>query len=229
VSGRLAGRIAVISGASSGLGRASARLFAQEGAAVALLARRAERLQALAGEIEANGGDVLAIACDVAREDDVRDAVRQTVERFGRVDVLVNSAAILVQGPIVQTSLSDWQASLEINLIGTFLLIREVVPGMLERDYGRVVNVTSGWSCDGAPGYAAYGTSKAGVDSLTRSLAGEVGRADVLVNSFSPGGMKTEMWSSGPSPESVAPDVLRLATLPRGGLQGQVVRVEQRF
>jgi 3-oxoacyl-[acyl-carrier protein] reductase len=173
----------------------------------------------------------LLVACDVGDAGQARAAVERALARFGRVDVLVNNAAVLHHAPVVGTSADVWDETLAAGLSGAFYLVRAVLPGMRERGFGRIVNVTSGWSCDGAPGYAAYAAAKAGLDSLTRSLAGELGRGeDVLVNGFNPGTMQTPMWPhEGRAPEEVAPYLLRLATLPVGGFSGRIVATHERW
>jgi glucose 1-dehydrogenase len=199
--GRLAGRIAIVTGAASGLGRAIAIRFAQEGARVVVSdVRRTPREggEPTETEIAAAGGESIRVDADVSRWDDVDRLVTATVERFGRLDVIVNNAGIAgaASKPLLETSEDDWDAIMAVNLRGVFLCCKRAVGEMLgqepiEEVRGRVINVSSQHGMVGSPGHVAYCTSKGGVINLTRQLAVDYGREGVLVNAVAPGKIVT--------------------------------------
>ncbi len=188
----LRGKVVMITGASQGLGRALALAFAQEGANLIVNSRNADSLDPVAEEARGAGTEVLAIPGDVSRSTHVEQLVDAAVERFGRIDVLVNNAGLLgPRVPIEEYPEDEWRAVLEANLTGPFLLARAVLPHMLEG--GSIVNVTSGVSIEGRPRWGAYSVSKFGVEGLTQILAAELEERGICVNSVDPGGMRTEM------------------------------------
>jgi NAD(P)-dependent dehydrogenase (short-subunit alcohol dehydrogenase family) len=188
----LRGKVVMITGASQGLGRALALACAQEGANLVLNSRNADSLDPVAQEAEGLGVEVLAIPGDVSRSTHVEMLVSAAVERFGRIDVLVNNAGLLgPRVPIEEYPEDEWRKVLEANLTGPFLLARAVVPHMTEG--GSIVNVTSGVSIEGRPRWGAYSVSKFGVEGLTQILAAELEERGIRVNSVDPGGMRTEM------------------------------------
>jgi NAD(P)-dependent dehydrogenase (short-subunit alcohol dehydrogenase family) len=188
----LRGKVVMITGASQGLGRALALACAQEGANLVLNSRNADSLDPVAQEAEGAGVEVLAIPGDVSRSTHVEMLVSAAVERFGRIDVLVNNAGLLgPRVPIEEYPEDEWRKVLEANLTGPFLLARAVVPHMPEG--GSIINVTSGVSIEGRPRWGAYSVSKFGVEGLTQILAAELEERGIRVNSVDPGGMRTEM------------------------------------
>ncbi|MDP8951003.1 MAG: SDR family oxidoreductase [Actinomycetota bacterium] len=188
----LRGKVVMITGASQGLGRALTLAFAQEGANLVINSRSADSLDPVAEEAEAAGVEVLAVPGDVARTTHVEILVDAAVERFGRIDVLVNNAGLLgPRVPIAEYPEDEWREVLEANLTGPFLLARAVVPHMPEG--GSIINVTSGVSIEGRPRWGAYSVSKFGVEGLTQILAAELEERGIRVNSVDPGGMRTEM------------------------------------
>lgn len=171
----LKGRVAVVTGASSGLGADAARAYAAYGADVALVARRKERLESLAEELRGKGVKALPVACDVSREDDVRAAVERIMDYFGRVDILLNDAGVAVPGGVETLTAEEWDRSMDINVRGMFLMCKYVVPHMRERRYGKIVNISSvnATLADKVPELwrHAYNASKAAVKGLTVGMA----------------------------------------------------------
>jgi NAD(P)-dependent dehydrogenase (short-subunit alcohol dehydrogenase family) len=189
-------RVALVTGASKGLGRAVAIAFAREGATLAICARGAADLEASAAACRALGADVLAVSADVADPQDRERLVARALDRFGRVDVLVNNASTLGPTPLPLLADTDPEAFEEVvrvNLTAPFLLARALVGGMLLRGGGLVVNVSSDAAVSGYPGWGAYSAAKAGLDALSRVWAAEVSGFGVTVVSVDPGDMDTEM------------------------------------
>ncbi len=191
----LHGQVAVVTGASSGLGVTFARGLAAAGARVALAARRAERLEAVANQVESVGGESLAVPCDVAREGDVDRLVSSVLERFGRIDVLVNNAGIAHVGPAEEEDVARFREVVEVNLTGLFLCAQSVGRVMLEAGKGSIVNVASilGLVASGQIKQASYCASKGGVVNLTRELGAQWARRGVRVNAIAPGWFESEM------------------------------------
>ena len=182
---RLENKVAIITGAGQGIGAATARRFAREGAKVVLAARRLELLQSVAGEIEASGGTALARSTDVADEDAVRGLVSDTVEAFGGVDIVVNNAVLMVPGMLANHDSKAWRKNFAVSLDGAMYLMREAYTE-LAANGGAVVNVASVCALGGSVGTAGYSAAKAGMLSLTRNAAIEWG-GQVRVNSVVPG------------------------------------------
>lgn len=189
-------KIALVTGASSGIGRATALSFAGAGAPVALVGRDAEALKAVAGEIESREGMAHAIVADVTREADAERAVAETIERFGGLDILVNAAGVLSNGTIENTTLEAWDAMLNVNLRAVFHLMQLAIPH-LEARQGNIVNVSSVTGLRAFPGVLAYCVSKAGVDQLTRCAALELAGKKIRVNAVNPGVVRTQVHRRG--------------------------------
>jgi NAD(P)-dependent dehydrogenase (short-subunit alcohol dehydrogenase family) len=189
-------KIALVTGASSGIGRATALAFAGAGARVALVGRDGEALEAVAREIEARGGEAFAISADVTREADAERAVAATLERFGALDVLVNAAGGLLNGTVETTTLAAWDAMLNVNLRAVFYLMQLSVTH-LEKRGGNIVNVSSVTGLRAFPGVLAYCVSKAGVDQLTRCAALELASKKIRVNAVNPGVVRTQVHKRG--------------------------------
>jgi len=213
-SGRLAGKVALITGAGRGFGRAIALAFVREGTRVAAnyLSSQAgaEAVVAEAGRL---GAEAVALRGDVAREDDVRALVAATLERFGRLDVLVNNAGIMVRGPLLAVPPEECRRMFEVNVTGTMLCSRHALGPMIEQKGGRIINLSSQLAqrAVGGGGFAAYAATKGAIESLTRVLAAEVGVHGVTVNAIAPGGIDTDMSRDVMTPEYRA---RRLAELP---------------
>ncbi|MDQ3753257.1 MAG: SDR family oxidoreductase [Acidobacteriota bacterium] len=192
----LAGKFALITGASSGIGRATALLFAEAGAQVALVSRSREALAEVEAQIREAGGEAFVISTDVTVEDDARRAVDETVEKFGALDVLINAAGGLMSGSVETTTLTAWDEMLNVNLRAVFHLMQLAAPH-LEQRRGNIVNVSSVTGLRAFPGVLAYCVAKAGVDQLTRCAALELAAKGVRVNAVNPGVVKTEVHLRG--------------------------------
>jgi len=188
----LEGKVAVITGASKGLGKALALAYAKEGARVIINARSKGSIHPVAEEVEALGSEVLALAADVSKSADVERLVDAATQRFGKIDVLVNNAGLL--GPrvaIEEYPEDEWRRAIDANLTGPFLITKAAIPRMLEG--ASIVNVVSGVSVEGRAGWGAYSVSKFGVEGLTQILAAELEERGIRANAVDPGGMRTEM------------------------------------
>lgn len=193
--GVLANKVAIVTGASSGIGRATAMLFAQEGARVVVVARRKAKLDDLVARISAIGGQAIAVAGDVREEASAKRAVDTAVDHFGGLDIGFNNAGTLGEmGPTTEVSISGWRDAIDVNLTGAFLGAKYQIPAMLQRGAGSVIFTSTfvGYSV-GLPGVAAYAASKAGLIGLTQILAAEFGPRGIRVNAILPGGTDTPM------------------------------------
>jgi 3-oxoacyl-[acyl-carrier protein] reductase len=194
--GRLTGRVALVTGAGQGIGRAFARRFSAEGAAVVVADLNGAAAAATAGEIAAGGGRSLAATVDVTDPDGVAGVVRDAVAAWGSLDILVNNAAIfstITMKPFDEIDLAEWEAVVRVNLTGTFVCCRAVAATMRAQRFGRIVNISSSTVLMGRTDYAHYVASKAGVVGLTRALARELGPHGVTVNTIMPGSTETEV------------------------------------
>jgi NAD(P)-dependent dehydrogenase (short-subunit alcohol dehydrogenase family) len=196
----LDGRVAIVTGAGSGIGRAIARGLAGEGARVVVADVAGERAEAVAAEIGANA---VARAVDVSETAQVDAMVGAAVERFGAVDILINNAGRAEVAHVVDMTDEQWDGVVAVNLRGTFLCSRAALRVMLPRRSGRIVNVASGRGVYGSPGLAVYGVTKAGVINFTRALAQEVAAQGITVNAIGPGPTDTPFWRSGRSEEQI--------------------------
>ncbi|MFQ5674731.1 MAG: glucose 1-dehydrogenase [bacterium] len=183
---KLEKKVALITGASSGIGRATALLFAREGAKVALLGRNTEALNEVSHQIQKDGGQSKALTADVTDDKQCRKAMKDAVENFGRLDILVNAAGIIGTGSILDTPAGAWKEMMKINLDSVFWLMQLAVPH-LEKTRGNIVNISSVTGLRAFPGVLAYCVSKAGVDQLTRCAALELAPKGVRVNAVNPG------------------------------------------
>lgn len=189
----LSGRVALVTGASQGLGRATAIALAEAGASIVAAARNAEKLADAVKEIEAGGGRALAVPMDVADGDQVRDGFKVALAYFGRLDILINNAAITRDGLQLRMKREDWDTVLRTNLTGAHLCIQQALGVMLKQRYGRIINIASVVAQTGNAGQANYVAAKAGLMGLTRSVALEVASRNITVNAISPGFIETPM------------------------------------
>lgn len=189
----LEGRVALVTGASQGIGRACALLLAQGGATVALAARNLEKLNGVASEIEAAGGKAAAFQLDVSSEETVKATVKEIISKLGKIDILVNNAGITRDTLIMRMKRNDWDDVIATNLTAPFLLVQACIPVMLKQRWGRIVNITSINGQAGAPGQANYASSKAGLIGLTMSVARELASRNITCNAVAPGWIATSM------------------------------------
>jgi NADP-dependent 3-hydroxy acid dehydrogenase YdfG len=196
----LSGRVAAITGASSGIGEATALALARAGAAVALAARRADRIEALAARIESEGGHALAITTDIADEAQANEFVKQTHARLGRLDILVNNAGVMLLGPVVGAETSDWRRMIEVNLLGLLYCTHATLPIMGDQGSGHIINVSSVAGRFARLGSAVYNMTKFGVNGFSEALRQELVAADVKVTVIEPGMVATELADHNTNP-----------------------------
>jgi len=189
----LANKIALITGGTSGIGEATAILFAKEGASVALTGRNQERGEQVRDKILRDGGKALFIASDVRMPEDCRRAVDQTLKVFGQLDILFNNAGVFYPHTIIDCSEEEWDEQLKVNLKGTFLMSKFALPEMIRRGSGVIINNSSGWGIAGGDSAVAYCASKGGVVLLTKAMAIDHGRQGIRVNCICPGDVDTPM------------------------------------
>ncbi len=209
------GRVALVTGASQGIGRACALLLANSGAKVALCARNQEKLDQLAAEIKSSGGDATAFKLDVGNEDEIKAVVKAVIAQYGKVEILVNNAGITRDQLVMRMKRADWDDVLATNLTAPFLLIQAAISSMLKQRWGRIVNITSIFGQIGQVGQANYSSSKAGLIGLTMSVAREVGSRNITVNAVSPGFIETAMTQV--LPAELKENILKNIPLGRSG------------
>ncbi len=202
---KLKDKIALITGAGRGIGKAVALDYAREGAKVAICARTGSEIEETAREIEAAGAECLALECDVSQEEPVLKLIGDVEKRFGRIDVLINNAGVMTRPtPITELEVRKWDYTIAVNLRGPFLVTRAVLPIMIRRKSGSIINVSSSIGRSAYANFAAYAASKWGLEGLTQTLAAEVRGRNIRVNSVEPGYVATKLTGySGSSPESV--------------------------
>ncbi len=214
-------KVAIITGAGSGIGQATAQRFARAGARVVLFGRTEEALEATAAQIRGAGGEALVVQGDVALEENVRDLFQRALDTYGRVDILINCAGVVAVRPFAEMDVETWDRVLNINLRGTFLCCREAFRAMARQNGGVILNISSLSGVKGVekfPGLSAYNVSKAGVASLTEILAVEGKAQNIHVAAVSPGAVDTEMLrqaaphlKAGMTPEEMAEILLFMA------------------
>ncbi len=193
----ISNRVALITGAASGMGRQTAQRMAESGAAVAINDIDPEKVEATVNEFKSKGLNALGVVADISCRDAVGAMVQKTVDRFGRIDILVNNAGMERAGALRKLSEADWDITIDVNLKGAFLCAQAVHGHMVEKKHGRIINIASrAWL--GGAGQAPYSSAKAGVVGLTRTLAVELGRSGITTNCIAPGLIHTPMWDSLP-------------------------------
>jgi 3-oxoacyl-[acyl-carrier protein] reductase len=235
-------KVAFITGASRGIGRACAIALAQSGTRVALAARNLTLLEQVAAQVRDSGSGAFVVEIDMASPDSIKEALARTARDFGRIDILVNNAAITKDGLAMRMKREDWHQVLETNLSGAFYAIQQVLPPMMRERWGRIINISSVVGLAGNPGQANYVAAKAGLIGLTKSLAQEMGSRNITVNAVAPGFIETDMTAALSDeirqrllesiplkrfgrPEDVAAAVRFLASEESGYITGQVLSV----
>ncbi len=239
----LSDQIAIVTGASQGIGKACAIELARNGAKVACIARSADKLAEVVQEIEAEGGEAAAFTCDVCDGTSVQATIEAVIEKWGQLHILVNNAGITKDGLMVRMSDADWDAVINTNLRGTFLFARAASILMMQSRYGRIINMTSVSGLVGNKGQTNYSASKAGMIGMTRSLSRELAKRKVTINAVAPGFIESEMTKvlgdaiisevkkNVPAnrlgtPEDVAAAVLFLASSAASYITGHVLTVD---
>jgi len=189
----LSGHVALVTGASQGIGRACALKLASAGATVALAARNEEKLRDLLQEITNAGGKGDAFVLDVADEEQIKATIKTVIGEFGKIDILVNNAGITRDQLVMRMKRADWDAVLQTNLTSAYLCIQQAIPSMLKQRWGRIINVTSVFGQMGQAGQANYAASKAGLIGLTMAIAREIGSRNITCNAVAPGFIETAM------------------------------------
>lgn len=214
------GRVAFVTGASQGIGRACALVLAQAGASVACAARSEDKLAQVVSEITAAGGKAAAFKMDVANEDEVKAAIKAAIAHFGKVDILVNNAGITRDQLAMRMKRADWDAVIQTNLSGPFFCVQQVIPSMLKQRWGRIINISSIFGQMGQTGQANYAAAKAGLIGLTMAMAREVASRSITVNAVAPGWIETAMTSE--LPAEMRETVMKMIPLGRAGTDTEV-------
>jgi len=186
-------KVAIVTGGASGIGRATALLFAQEGAAVAIVDINEEKGKATAAEIEARGGKAIFILCDITRAEDCRNAVEKTVTTFGGLHILFNNAGIIRRADVLDTTEEEWDRVMGVNVKSVFLMSKYAIPYMAQAGGGSIINTSSGWGLKGGKNAVSYCASKGAVTNMTRAMAIDHGRQNIRVNAVCPGDTDTPM------------------------------------
>jgi 3-oxoacyl-[acyl-carrier protein] reductase len=192
---KLEGRVALVTGASQGIGRACALALASQGATVVATARNQQKLDELVAEITGKGGKAAAFVMDVADEEQIKSGIKSALTQFGKIDILVNNAGITKDQLVMRMKRADWDSVLSTNLTSAYLCIQQVIGSMLKQRWGRIINITSIFGQMGQAGQANYAASKAGLIGLTMAMAREVASRNITCNAVAPGFIETNMTS----------------------------------
>ncbi len=214
------GRVALVTGASQRIGCACALALAEGGALIALAARDEEKLAAVAKEIESKGGQAATFRMDVSKEDEVKSAVKAVIERFGKIEILVNNAGVTKDTLLMRMKREDWDAVIQTNLSGAFFTTQAVIGSMLKPRWGRIVNITSVFGQTGQAGQANYSASKAALIGFTMAMAREVASRNITVNAVAPGYIATAMTEA--LPEEMKSKVNEMIPLGRAGTDAEI-------
>jgi len=216
----LKGRVALVTGASQGIGRACAHVLAEAGADIALAARTLPKLECVAKEIQDLGRKALPLEMDIASRDSIGASIVRVLKEWAKIDILVNNAGMTKDNLAMRLKSEDWEAVLRTNLDGAFYCIRAVLPGMVKQRYGRIINMASVVAQTGNAGQANYIASKAGLIGLTKAVAAEVASRNITVNAVAPGFIATAMTER--LPEAVQQKIMNMIPLGRMGIDREV-------
>lgn len=216
----LTGKVALVTGASQGIGRAIAVALAAAGARVALAARNEQKLAEVAGQIQSAGGEALSIKMDVAEPEQIKSGFQQVLAKFARLEILVNNAAITHDGLALRMKLDDWDTVLRTNLTAAHLCTQQALSTMMKQRWGRIINITSVVAETGNAGQANYVAAKAGLIGLTRAIAMEMASRNITVNAVAPGFISTPMTD--PLPDKVKEEMKARIPLGRFGTENDV-------
>jgi 3-oxoacyl-[acyl-carrier protein] reductase len=216
----VAGHVALVTGASQGIGRACALALAESGTQLALCARNEEKLAEVLREAESKSAQAAAFRMDVSDENSVKSAVKSAMERFGKVDILINNAGITKDTLLIRMKRADWDSVMQTNLTGAFLCTQAVISSMLKQRWGRIINITSVFGQMGQVGQANYAASKAGLIGFTMAMAREVASRNITVNAVAPGYIETAMTEA--LPQELKSKVNDMIPLGRAGTDMEV-------
>src|SRR5947207_15448427 len=211
----LEGRVALVTGASQGIGHACTLALARHGASVAVAARSREKLDALVGLITSAGGKAAAFVMDVADEEQIKSGIKSAIGQFGKIDILVNNAGITRDQLVMRMKRADWDAVINTNLTSAYLCTQQVISAMLRQRWGRIINITSIFGQIGQTGQANYASYKAGLIGLTMAIAREVASRNITCNAVAPGFIETAMTAA--LPENLKQEAVKLIPLGRVG------------
>jgi NAD(P)-dependent dehydrogenase (short-subunit alcohol dehydrogenase family) len=226
---RLAGKIAFITGAGSGIGRACAELFAQQGAKVILAGRRADPLNSAVTKINSSGGEAIAVPCDVTDSAQISSALKAAADKFGALTTIVNNAGVIVPGNAEQTTDANWDMMIDINLKGTFLVSRAALQFLRQASGGSIINIGSIYGVVGSKQRVAYAASKGGVTMLTRAMALDHAHENIRVNCICPSLVETEiakqLFANAPNPDEARRQRVSLIPMGRSGTPQEIAHL----
>ena len=239
----LSDKVAIITGASQGIGRTMAIVFGESGANVICVARSEDKIKELSSEIENKGGLAIPIACDIGDGNAFSNTIKSVVDQFGKLDILINNAGITRDALLMRMNESQWDEVIQTNLKGAFFGMKAAIRPMMKNKFGRIINITSIVGLTGNPGQANYAASKAGLIGMTQSIAKEVGSRGITVNCIAPGWIDTEMTEELPEnskrdlldripigkigkPENIAHAAVFLASDEASYITGQTITVD---
>ena len=243
MSGRMDGKVVIVTGGSSGIGRATAIAFAREGAKVVIAARRVNEGEATVKQIVEAGGEAIFVQTDVTQAKEVQALVDRTLEKYGRLDAAFNNAGSGKGIRLIDLTEDEWEQEITVNLKSVWLCLKYQIPAMLQSGKGAIVNISSQGAILGVPNYTAYGAAKGGAAALTRAAAAEYAAEGIRINAVSPGAVETELWANAPAgmleqvaagipmqrvgqPQDIAETVVWLCSDAAGFITGQNIAID---